>query len=164
MPPFRPELGPGTVRWPVAEHVAVLATVSPAPDEAAVSAPSRVLAAWDVTLPARGRWEATVEVTATAPGGPPAADAPVSGRRADRPRAARRRPAARPAAVRGRRRRGARRPGRARRRHRLSRSAAGGLLPLGAAALLAVAAAGALGTQRIADAAEPATLLRGLDV
>jgi glycogen debranching enzyme len=76
MPPFRPELGPGTVRWPVAEHVAVLATVSPAPDEAAVSAPSRVLAAWDVTLPARGRWEATVEVTATAPGGPPVAAPP----------------------------------------------------------------------------------------
>lgn len=36
-----------------------------------------------------------------------------------------------------------------------------GLLLLGVLVLLAVAAAGALGTQRIADAADPATLLRG---
>jgi putative ABC transport system permease protein len=38
-----------------------------------------------------------------------------------------------------------------------------GLLLLGAVVLLAVAAAGALGTQRVADAADPATLLRGAD-
>jgi hypothetical protein len=37
------------------------------------------------------------------------------------------------------------------------------LLGLGAAVLLAVALAGALGTQRQADAADPATLLRGAD-
>ncbi len=78
MPPFRPDLaGPGLVRWPVAEDVAVVATLSPAPDEARVSAPSRVLAGWDVALPARGRWEATVEVTATAPGGQPVAAPPT---------------------------------------------------------------------------------------
>jgi hypothetical protein len=38
-----------------------------------------------------------------------------------------------------------------------------GLLLLGVLVLLAVAGAGALGTQRIADAAEPAALLRGAD-
>ena len=38
-----------------------------------------------------------------------------------------------------------------------------GLLGLGLAVLLAVAVAGALGTQRLADAADPATLLRGAD-
>lgn len=38
-----------------------------------------------------------------------------------------------------------------------------GLLGLGLAVLLAVALAGALGTQRLADAADPATLLRGAD-
>jgi glycogen debranching enzyme len=74
MPPFRPDLETaGTVRWPVADRVAVIATLSPEPDETRAAAPSRVLAGWDVALPARGRWEATVEVTATAPGGPPIA-------------------------------------------------------------------------------------------
>jgi glycogen debranching enzyme len=78
MPPFRPDLAsPGTVRWPVADGIAVIATVSPAPDETRLAAPSRVLAGWDVTLPARGRWEATVEVTATAPGEPPVAAPPT---------------------------------------------------------------------------------------
>jgi putative ABC transport system permease protein len=38
-----------------------------------------------------------------------------------------------------------------------------GLLLLGAAVLLAVAAGGALGTQRVADRADPAALLRGAD-
>ena len=38
-----------------------------------------------------------------------------------------------------------------------------GLLGLGAAVLVAVALAGALGTQRVADRADPATLLRGAD-
>jgi putative ABC transport system permease protein len=37
------------------------------------------------------------------------------------------------------------------------------VLAIGIGVLLAVAAAGALGTQRVADAAEPATLLRGAD-
>jgi glycogen debranching enzyme len=74
MPPFRPDLeAAGTVRWPVADGIAVIATLSPEPDETRTAAPSRVMTAWDVTLPARGRWEATVEVTATAPGGPPIA-------------------------------------------------------------------------------------------
>ena len=78
MPPFRPDLETaGTVRWPVADGIAVIATLSPEPDETRAAAPSRVLAAWDVALPARGRWEATVEVTATAPGGPPVAAPPT---------------------------------------------------------------------------------------
>jgi glycogen debranching enzyme len=78
MPPFRPDLeAAGTVRWPVADGIAVIATLSPAPDETRTAAPSRVLAAWDVALPARGRWVATVEVTATARGGPPVAAPPT---------------------------------------------------------------------------------------
>jgi len=77
-PPCRPELdGAGTVRWPVADGIAVIATLAPEPDETRAAAPSRVLAGWDVALPARGRWEATVEVTATAPGAPPAAAPPT---------------------------------------------------------------------------------------
>jgi glycogen debranching enzyme len=36
-----------------------------------------VLAGWDVALPAKGHWEATVEVTATAPGGPPVVAPPT---------------------------------------------------------------------------------------
>lgn len=36
-------------------------------------------------------------------------------------------------------------------------------LAVGIGVLLVVAAAGAVGTQRVADAAEPATLLRGAD-
>ena len=76
-PPCRPELdGAGTVRWPMADGIAVIATLSPEPDETRAAPPSQVLAGWDVALPARGRWEATVEVTATAPGGPPAAAPP----------------------------------------------------------------------------------------
>ncbi|HEY7100641.1 MAG TPA: glycogen debranching N-terminal domain-containing protein, partial [Mycobacteriales bacterium] len=78
MPPVRPDLGgAGTVRWPVADGIAVIATLSPEPDETRAAAPSRVLAGWDVALPAHGRWEATVEVTATAPGGPPVAAPPT---------------------------------------------------------------------------------------
>jgi glycogen debranching enzyme len=77
-PPCRPDLdGAGTVRWPVADGIAVIATLAPEPDETRAAAPSRVLAGWDVALPARGRWEATVEVTATAPGAPPAAAPPT---------------------------------------------------------------------------------------
>ena len=77
-PPCRPELdGAGTVRWPIADGIAVIATLSPEPDETRTAPPSQVLAGWDVALPARGRWEATVEVTATAPGGPPAAAPPT---------------------------------------------------------------------------------------
>ena len=77
-PPCRPDLdGAGTVRWPVADGIAVIATLAPEPDETRTAAPSRVLAGWDVALPARGRWEATVEVTATAPGAPPAAAPPT---------------------------------------------------------------------------------------
>jgi glycogen debranching enzyme len=78
MPPVRPELeAPGTVRWPIAEGIAVIATLSPGPYEVRVAAPSRVLTSWDVTLPARGRWSVTLEVTATAPGGPPVAAPPT---------------------------------------------------------------------------------------
>ena len=78
MPTFRPDLdAAGTVRWPVSDGTAVIATLFPEPDEIRPAAPSRVLAAWDVALPARGRWEATVEVTATAPGGPPVAAPPT---------------------------------------------------------------------------------------
>ena len=45
MPPFRPDLdGAGTVRWPVADGTAVIATLSPDPDETRTAAPSRVLA------------------------------------------------------------------------------------------------------------------------
>jgi glycogen debranching enzyme len=78
MPPFRPDLDtPGTVRWPVAEGIAVIATLSPEPDETRPAPPSRVLAAWGVALPARGSWEATVEVTAVAPGSPPVAAPPT---------------------------------------------------------------------------------------
>ena len=77
-PPCRPDLdGAGTVRWPVADGIAVIATLSPEPDETRTAPPSQVLAGWDVALPARGRWEATVEVTATAPGAPPAAAPPT---------------------------------------------------------------------------------------
>jgi len=77
-PPCRPDLdGAGTVRWPVADGIAVIATLAPEPDETRAAAPSRVLAGWDVALPARGRWEATVEVTATAPDAPPAAAPPT---------------------------------------------------------------------------------------
>ncbi len=77
-PPCRPDLdGAGTVRWPVADGIAVIATLAPEPDETRAAAPSRVLAGWDVALPARGRWEATVEVTATAPGAAPAAAPPT---------------------------------------------------------------------------------------
>ena len=65
------------MRWPVADGTAVIATLFPEPDEIRPAAPSRVLAGWDVALPARGRWEATVEVTATAPGGPPVAAPPT---------------------------------------------------------------------------------------
>ena len=78
MPPFRPDVETaGTVRWAVADGIAVIATLSPGPDETRAAAPSRVLTAWDVALPARGHWEATVEVTATAPGGPPIAAPPT---------------------------------------------------------------------------------------
>ncbi len=77
-PPFRPDVGTaGTVRWPVGEGTAVIATLSPAPDDVRVAAPSRVLASWPVALPARGRWAVTVEVTAVAPGGPPVAAPPT---------------------------------------------------------------------------------------
>jgi glycogen debranching enzyme len=77
-PPCRPDLdGAGTVRWPVTDGIAVIATLSSEPHETRAAAPSRVLAAWDVALPARGRWEATVEVTGTAPGGPAAAAPPT---------------------------------------------------------------------------------------
>jgi glycogen debranching enzyme len=78
MPPFRPDIAtPGTVRWPVAEGTAVLATLAPRPDATRAAAPSRVLAEWDVTLAAHDSWEATLEVTATAPGGPPIAAPPT---------------------------------------------------------------------------------------
>ncbi|HEV7655965.1 MAG TPA: glycogen debranching N-terminal domain-containing protein [Mycobacteriales bacterium] len=77
-PPIRPEVGePGTVRWPVGGDITVIATLAPAPDEVRVGAPSRVLAGWDVTLAARGRWSVTLEVTATAPGRPPIAAPPT---------------------------------------------------------------------------------------
>ena len=65
------------MRWPIADGTAVIATLSPEPDETRPAPPSQVLAGWDVALPARGRWEATVEVTATAPGGPPVAAPPT---------------------------------------------------------------------------------------
>ena len=62
--PYPPEpAGPGTVRWPVGAGAAVTATVSRPPDEARLA--SRVLLSWDVTLPAHGRWDVTVEVTAS---------------------------------------------------------------------------------------------------
>jgi glycogen debranching enzyme len=78
MPPVSPEVeAPGTVRWPVAEGAAVIATLSPGPYEIRVAAPSRVLASWEVALPARGSWSATLEVTAIAPGGPPIAAPPT---------------------------------------------------------------------------------------
>jgi glycogen debranching enzyme len=77
-PPPHPELGePGTVRWPIAPDTAVLATLSPEPYGVRTAAPSRVLARWEVALPARGRWSATVEVTAVAPGRPPVAAPPT---------------------------------------------------------------------------------------
>jgi glycogen debranching enzyme len=75
-PPLPPEVaGAGTVRWPAGEGSAVTATVSPEPARLAVA--PRVLLSWEVALPARDRWEVTVEVTAVAPGTAPVAAPPT---------------------------------------------------------------------------------------
>ena len=67
-PPPHPDLDePGTVRWQIGRDAAVLATLSPEPYGVRTAAPSRVLARWEVALPVRGRWSATLEVTAVAP-------------------------------------------------------------------------------------------------
>ena len=77
-PPPHPDLGePGTVRWQIGRDAAVLATLSPEPYGVRTAAPSRVLARWEVALPVRGRWSATLEVTAVAPGRPAVAAPPT---------------------------------------------------------------------------------------